>query len=88
MDARTSDDFDWDEGNEEKLLLRHFVRPEEVEQVFFGGPVVRRAQEAYVAVGPTFDGRWLLIVFELRVGRIRAYSARDLTDREKRWFKR
>ena len=82
-------DFDWDEANEEKLLLRHHVRAHEVEEVFYAKPSVRRIDEdAYVAVGPTYGGRWLLVVFERREGRIRAYSARDLTDREKRRFKR
>ncbi len=88
MHPTTSDDFDWDEANEEKLLLRHSVRPEEVEQVFFGGAQVRRQADAYIAVGPTLAGRWLLVVFENRGGRIRPYSARDLNDREKRRFRR
>lgn len=82
-------DFDWDEANEEKLLLRHYVRAHEVEEVFYGKPSVKGiGDEIYVAVGPTYGGRWLLIVFERREGRIRPYSARDLTDREKRRFKR
>lgn len=80
--------FDWDEANEEKLLLRHDVRAEEVEQLFWNGPQVRRSEDAYLAVGQTDAGRWLLVVFILREGRIRAYSARDLTDREKQRFRR
>ena len=81
-------DFDWDEANEEKLLLRHHGRAQEVEEVFYGGPEVQREGDAYLAVGPTAAGRWLLVVFVLREGRIRPYSARDLTPREKRRFKR
>jgi uncharacterized DUF497 family protein len=82
-------DFDWDDTNEQKLLLRHFVRADEVEEVFYGKPSVKTlGEEAYVAIGPTDAGRWLLIVFVRREGRIRPYSARDLTDREKRRFKR
>lgn len=81
-------DFDWDEANEEHLLLRHHVHADEVEEIFYGRPAVRRDGDVYVAIGPTGAGRWLLIVFELREGRIRAFSARDLNDREKRRFKR
>lgn len=43
-------DFDWDEANEERLLLRHHVRAQEVEEVFYGGPEVRREGDAYLAV--------------------------------------
>ena len=82
------EDFEWDEANELKLLLRHHVRTEEVEQVFFNGPQVRRDGDLYLAVGPTDAGRWLMVVFVVRTGRIRPYSARDLTDREKRRWKR
>jgi uncharacterized DUF497 family protein len=81
-------DFDWDHANEEKLLLRHYVRADEVEQVFYGRPVVRRQGEAYIAMGATDAGRWLLVVFEMREGRIRPYSARDLSAGEKRRVKR
>ncbi len=31
-------DFDWDEANEEHLLLRHHVHADEVEEVFYGRP--------------------------------------------------
>ncbi len=81
-------DFEWDEANEEKLLLRHFVRPEEVEQVFYNPPDVRRTGDVYLAVGHTNGGRLLLIVFENHQQHIRPYSARDLTPRERRRFSR
>ena len=81
-------DFEWDEGNEEKLLLRHSVRAEEVEQVFYNRPQVRRIADGYIAVGRTDSGRWLHVVFEVRGGRIRSYSARNLTPREQRRFNR
>lgn len=81
-------DFAWDEANEEHLLLRHHVRPEEVEEVFYGSPSVRREGNVYLAIGKSVAGRWLLVVFEMREGRIRPFSARDLTDREKRRFNR
>jgi uncharacterized DUF497 family protein len=81
-------DFDWDEANEEHLLLRHHVHADDVEEVFYGRPTVRRNGDVYVAVGKSAGGRWLLIVFELRDGRIRPFSARELSDREKRRFRR
>jgi uncharacterized DUF497 family protein len=77
-------DFEWDEANEEKLLLRHFVRADEVEQVFYNRPMVRRQGNDYVAVGQTDAGRWLKVFFERQSSNVRAYSARDLTESEKR----
>jgi uncharacterized DUF497 family protein len=82
------DDFDWDEDNEGRILLRQFVRAEEVEEVFFNHPQVRRTGDVYLAVGESDSGRHLLVVFERRDGRIRPYSARDLTDREKKRMRR
>jgi uncharacterized DUF497 family protein len=82
------DDFEWDEANEEKLLLRHHVRPEEVEEVFYNHAQVRRTGDDYLAIGHTDSGRQLLVVFERRLGRIRPYSARDLTPREKQRLNR
>ena len=87
--ARLTDlEFDWDEGNEEKLLLRHDVRADEVEQLFRNTPQVRRSGDAYLAVGPTDEGRWLLVVFILREDRMRPFSARALTPNEKHRFRR
>lgn len=80
-------DFEWDEGNELKLLLRHHVRPEEVEEVFYNGASVRRDGDNFLAIGQTNAGRWLLVVFERKGAVIRAYSSRDLTEREKRRLK-
>jgi uncharacterized DUF497 family protein len=82
------DDFDWDEANEEKLLLSHHVRTEEVEEVFYNRPQVRRTGDGYLAIGRTDSGRHLLVVFERRFGKIRPYSARDLTAREKQRLNR
>lgn len=80
--------FEWDEDNELKLLLRHHVTAEEVEEVFYNGASVRRDGEHYLAIGQTNAGRWLLVVFERKGTLILAYSSRDLSEREKRRTKR
>lgn len=56
--------------------------------MFYNGAQVRLIRDGYIAIGRTDNGRWLHVVFEVRDGRIRAYSARDLTPREKRRFAR
>jgi uncharacterized DUF497 family protein len=78
------DDFDWDEGNEEKIRLQGRATPDEVEQVFFNRPDRRRNGSRYIAMGRTDEGRPLFVVYERRDGRIRPISAREPTTREKK----
>ena len=80
------DDFDWDEGNEERILLQGRATPDEVEEVFFNRPDIRRRGDRHIAKGRTDAGRQMF-VFERRDGRIRPFSARELTEREKKRLK-
>lgn len=81
-------EFDWDDGNETHLIERHNVYPDEAEQAFFNGAHVRRAGGAYYAYGQDDGGRYLFLVFELRRGAVRVFSARDMTERERRLYLR
>ena len=78
--------FDWDEGNEQHLIERHYVYPEEAEQVFYNGAHVRRARGVYHAYGQDDSGRYLFLVFELRAGAIRVFAARDMDQAERRLY--
>ena len=81
--------FDWDEVNEDHVA-RHGVDPDEVEEVFVGRHRVLRSREGrYVALGRSVAGRYLLVVFEAReFGEIRVVTARDMAEKEKKYFKR
>ena len=81
--------FEWDEGNV-LHIERHEFTPEEVEEVFVGDHKVRRARQGlYIALGETLDGRLAFVVFRrLPKGLIRAVTARDMEDRERRLFRR
>jgi uncharacterized DUF497 family protein len=81
------DDFDWDEGNEEKIWLQGRATPDEVEQVFFNRADRRRNGSRYIALGRTDEGRALFVVYERRDGRIRPISAREPNSREKKRIK-
>jgi uncharacterized DUF497 family protein len=62
-------DFEWDEGNVVHLELGHGIEPEEAEEVFAVRPLFRRTKRGhYAAMGPTAEGRFLVIVFELKKG--------------------
>jgi uncharacterized DUF497 family protein len=61
----------------------------EVEQCFANGVSVRATADIYLALGQTDGGRMLLMVCERkRAGVIRVYSAREMTDAERRAFRR
>jgi len=82
-------EFDWDENNEEKLLLRHNVSALEAEQCFANAHTRRRHKDALLLLGITDGGRMLFIVYEQKSnGVLRVYSARDMTLNERRTYRR
>lgn len=83
-------DFEWDEGNVLHLELGHGVKPEEAEEVFVAMPLFRRTKRGhYVAMGPTLEGRFLTVVFELKkVGLARVITGWDMNGAEKKYWRR
>ena len=86
----------WKDRFIDKIEAKHQVRTEEVEQVLFGKPHVRRArkghvkgEDLYTAYGRTADGRYL-IVFFIRKEQVAALpiSARDMTNSERNYYDR
>ena len=82
--------FEWDDGNVLHIELGHGVRPEEAEEVFAVRPLFRKTKRGhYSAMGPTSDGRYLVIVFELKKdGIARAITAWDMSQAEKRYWRK
>jgi uncharacterized DUF497 family protein len=79
-----------------KLEVKHGVTIEEVEEVFKLGPVYRRGprgkrrgENLYHAYGQTEAGRYLFVMFIYKLNR-RALilSARDMTDEERRLYRK
>ena len=83
-------DFEWDEGNSLHLQLAHGITPEEAEEVFGNSPRFRRTKKGhYVAFGPTFEGRYLTIVFELKPkGIARPITGWDMSRSEIRYYRK
>jgi uncharacterized DUF497 family protein len=83
-------DFEWDEGNAVHLELGHGIEPEEVEEVFATSPVFRRTKRGhYAAFGPTTEGRYLTIVFDLKPkGLARPITGWDMSQKEIRYYKK
>jgi uncharacterized DUF497 family protein len=82
-------EFEWDEHNEDKLLERHNVSALEAERCFANTNTRRRERDALLLLGVTDDGRMLFLVYEQKPnGVVRVYSAREMTDKERRAYRR
>jgi uncharacterized DUF497 family protein len=88
--GRSRPRFEWDPANEERLLDRHNVAALEAEQCFENAHTTRRAgKDVYLLLGRTDDDRFLLLVYEQkRSGVVRVYSGRDMTEKERRAYRR
>jgi hypothetical protein len=84
----------WKEVFVDKLERKHRVMPDEVEQVLFSKPFIRRAEKGrvpgedmYVAYGQTTAGRYLVVFFILKYQTAALpISARDMTQAERRYY--
>jgi uncharacterized DUF497 family protein len=83
-------EFEWDEGNALHLELGHGIKPEEAEEVFVNRPLFRRTKKGhYVAFGPTTEGRYLTVVFELKTrGIVRPITGWDMRRAEIQYYKK
>ena len=89
MPDRWLPEFEWDENNEAKLLARHDVTAAEVEECFANPHSRRRTGADLLLLGATDHGRMLFLVYEQRAsGVVRVYSAREMTDGERRTYRR
>ncbi|MCI0413075.1 BrnT family toxin [bacterium] len=82
--------FQWDDSNVIHIELGHGIKPEEAEEVFAVAALFRKTRRGhYVALGPTLDGRFLTIVFELKGnGIVRVITGWDMETAEKRYWRK
>lgn len=83
-------EFEWDNGNVVHIELCHGIKPEEAEEVFAVKPLFRKTKRGhYAAMGPTIDGRFLTIVFELKGNGIaRIITDWDMEQAEKKYWRK
>lgn len=89
-------DIIWLETVEDKIIRKHQVQPDEVEETLDGKPHVRfmeRGQrvgeDLYAAFGQTENGRYLAVYFILKMNRAALIiTARDMTRKEIRSYGR
>lgn len=84
----------WQDQFVEKIASKHHVTTDEVEQVLFSTPHVRRIERGkvkgeylYTAYGQTDSGRYLIVFFVLKTGhRALPISAREMTPSERDYY--
>jgi hypothetical protein len=75
-------------------IARHGVTPEQMEEVCFGRPIVRRAESeganpVYYVYGQIFAGRYLFgVVIQFPDGNGFPVTARTMTNKEKQRYRR
>lgn len=78
----------------DKIIRKHRVSPEEVEEVFSRDPLIRRVEtgkvkgeDLFVAFGTTDSGRYLTVLFVRKKDkRALVISAREMTKSERRKY--
>lgn len=89
-------DVIWLDSVVEKLETKHGVETSEVEEVFLNAPEFRRgpkgrrkSENLYYVLGQTDAGRYLFVVFiPKRNNKALVLTAREMSDREKRGYRR
>jgi uncharacterized DUF497 family protein len=80
----------------DKLVWKHHVTPQEVEEVLFDNPLYRKIQKGhipgenlYAALGQTDAGRYLIVFFVYKTTReALLISARDMSKKERRQYEK
>lgn len=87
----TPKEFIWDKANTDKNWLKHKVKTDEAEEVFFDkhrqeypDPIHSTNEVRSIIIGITKKERLLLVVYTERNKKIRIISARDINDRRER----
>jgi len=81
----------WDQNTVDHIS-RHAVTAEEVEEVLFNDSelprIMRGKDDRYLAYGQSTAGRYLFIVLILANRKTKIITARDMTDKEKKFYRR
>lgn len=85
--------FDWDKGNIDKNWIKHKIKTEECEEIFFNQPLIifpdfkhSEKEDRSYALGRTTENKKLFIVFSIRKDKIRIISARHMNKKEQKIY--
>lgn len=72
----------------EKIIDKHDLYPQEVEEVFQNRYALRSVSDIYHLLGRTNAGAYVFVVFRKQYDCIKVITARPMTDAEKRLYRR
>lgn len=86
--------FDWDDGNVLKNEIKHNLKWQIIEEVFFNEPLVLLEDKKHsdesecrcVALGFTDSGQFVTVIFTNRNNNIRVISARPMSQKERKFY--
>ncbi|EKE06424.1 MAG: hypothetical protein ACD_19C00014G0038 [uncultured bacterium] len=85
--------FEWDKGNNEKNWIKHKVKIEECEEVFYDNknivlpdPKHSQIEKRFYLLGKTKKDRKLTITYTFRIDKIRVILARNQNKKERKEY--
>ncbi len=80
--------FIWMDWVVEKIVTKHGVSPDEVEQCFFNAPfkLLRGGSDKYKFMSRSDGGRYLAVIFAWEDHWVKVISARDMDAKERRYY--
>jgi len=86
-------EFDWDQGNTVKNLIKHGIECRQAEEVFLDGYSLSiddtghsNKENRFLLIGKDYQGIVLYVVFTQRKNKIRVISARIANKKERRFY--
>lgn len=87
--------FNWDKGNLDKNWIKHKIKNNEIEEIFFNEPLLifedmihSQKERRFYALGKTRVEKKLFVSFTMREGKIRPISARSINIKERRIYEK
>jgi uncharacterized DUF497 family protein len=88
-------EFEWDAGNQNKSRIKHGIHFTEAEEAFVNIPLIvlddvkhSDAEQRYIALGKTNEGKRIFISFTYRNTKIRVISARNMNKKERGFYEK
>ncbi|PIV07667.1 hypothetical protein COS53_01230 [Candidatus Shapirobacteria bacterium CG03_land_8_20_14_0_80_35_14] len=95
LDLQKPYEFDWDQGNVIKNLLKHQIECRQIEEAFIddnslvGDDLKHSSVESrFLLIGKDHEGNVLYIVFTQRQNKVRIISARIASKKERRFYEK
>lgn len=94
LDIQSIIGFDWDDGNILKNEIKHNLKWQTIEEVFFNEPLIVVEDDKHsnelecrcLALGKIDDGSLVSVFFTKRDNKIRLISARAMSKKERKFY--